>query len=209
MDPNQQAPLSTSYLDEIATPAKTPSGPSMKKVLIIGGIALAVALILLSLLMGLAGGQLSNTERLAGKLYGTNQVVENTIKEKSIKDTKLRALNTTLALTLKNIIRDTTPGFAIKNINYEKLKDNKKILAKENSTELAETLEDARLNGNFDQVYTIEMTHSLISLKLLMEQVSKKTNNVEMQSALITGVEDLIPLIEQFEAFGIETRPAL
>lgn len=208
MDQNQQ-PLSTDYLDEIAAPPEQPSGLSLKKILIFGGIALAVVILLLFIFMNFAGGKLTSTERLAGKLYSTNKVVEVTIKEKRIKDSKLRALNTTLSLTLQNIIRDTTPGFLAKGIKFEKLKENKKIMSKESAAELELILEDARLNGNFDQVYTIEMTHAMTSLKLLMEQVSKGNVSVEMQAALIKGIEDLTPLIEQFESFSTEARSAL
>ena len=71
------------------------------------------------------------------------------------------------------------------------------------------TLEEARLNGNFDEVYAIEITHALVSLQLLMEQVSKGNVGVDMQAALIKGVDDLAPLIKQFEEFNTEIRPAV
>ena len=213
MNPNQQAsnqaPLSTDYLDEISVAPQKSDGPPLKKILIFGGIGLVTVLVLLFAVSSLTAGNLNNVSKLAGKLYATNNVVTNSIKEKQIKSTKLRAVNMTLSLTLENIIKETTPGFAAKNIKMDKMKDNKKILAVENSTEIEATLEEARLNGNFDEVYAIEITHALVSLQLLMEQVSKGNVGVDMQAALIKGVDDLAPLIKQFEEFNTEIRPAV
>lgn len=43
-----------------------------------------------------------------------------------------------------------------------------------------------------------------------MEQVSKGNVGVDMQAALIKeGVDDLAPLIKQFEEFNTEIRPAV
>ena len=213
MNPNQQAPnqapLSTDYLDEISAAPQKSDGPPLKKILIFGGIGLVTVLVLLFAVSSLTAGNLNNVSKLAGKLYATNNVVTNSIKEKQIKSTKLRAVNMTLSLTLENIIEETTPGFAAKSIKMDKMKDNKKILAVENSKEMEATLEEARLNGNFDEVYAIEITHALVSLQLLMEQVSKGNVGVDMQAALIKGVDDLAPLIKQFEEFNTEIRPAV
>ena len=209
MNPNQQQPISTDYLEEIAAPVVESTGPSIKTIIIVGVSALILVLVIFTLLSSLTKGNLSSIERLAGKLYSTNNVVATTVKEKKIKDSKLRGINISLSLTLQDIIRDTTPGFAAKKINFEKIKDNKKIIAAENSTKLEETLEEARLNGNFDQVYAIEMVYATTNLKLLMEQVSKGSNSVEMQAALIKGIENLTPLIDQFQAFSQEARTAL
>ena len=210
MDPNQQnqnqAPLTTDYLDQIAAAPKQSEGPSIKKILIFGGIGIVAVLMLLFVLSNLTAGNINNTSKLAGKLYTTNNIVASSIKNKQIKDSKLRALNSTLSLTLENIIKETTPGFAAKGIKMEKMKENKKILAVENSAEIEAILEEARLNGNFDEVYIIEMTHAITSLQLLMEQVSKGNISVEMRAALIKGVDDLTPLIKQFEALNTETR---
>lgn len=207
--PVQPQPVSTDYLDEIATPEVKSEKFSLKKILIFGGLALVIVLTLLFVLSSVVGKGLSSTERLAGKLYATNNVVEYTIKKKVIKNNKLRALNSTLALTLKDIIRDTNDGFLAKGIKFEKMKENKKILAIENSQEIDEILEEARLNGNFDQTYVIEMTHSLISLKILMEKVSNGNTTVSMRSGLLQGIENLTPIIEQFEEFGAATRTSL
>ena len=213
MNPNQQAPnqapLSTDYLDEISAAPQKSDGPPLKKILIFGGIGLVTVLVLLFAVSSLTAGNLNNVSKLAGKLYATNNVVTSSIKEKQIKSTKLRAVNMTLSLTLENIIKETTPGFAANSIKMDKMKDNKKILAVENSTEMEATLEEARLNGNFDEVYAIEITHALVSLQLLMEQVSKGNVGVDMQAALIKGVDDLAPLIKQFEEFNTEIRPAV
>ena len=213
MNPNQQAPnqapLSTDYLDEISAAPQKSDGPPLKKILIFGGIGLVTVLVLLFAVSSLTAGNLNNVSKLAGKLYATNNVVTNSIKEKQIKSTKLRAVNMTLSLTLENIIKETTAGFAAKSIKMDKMKDNIKILAVENSKEMEATLEEARLNGNFDEVYAIEITHALVSLQLLMEQVSKGNVGVDMQAALIKGVDDLAPLIKQFEEFNTEIRPAV
>ena len=213
MDPNQQnqnqAPLTTDYLDQIAVAPKQSEGPSIKKILIFGGIGIVAVLTLFFVLSSLTSNSISNTSRLAGKLYATNNVVSSSIKNKQIKDSKLRALNSTLSLTLENIIKETTSGFAAKGIKMEKMKENKKILAVENSAEIEAILEEARLNGNFDEVYIIEMTHAITSLQLLMEQVSKDNISVEMRAALIKGVDDLTPLLEQFEALNTSTRSAV
>ena len=213
MDPNQQnqnqAPLTTDYLDEIAAAPQIKEGLSLKKILIFGGIGIVAVLSLLFVLSNLTAGNINNTSKLAGKLYTTNNIVASSIKNKQIKDSKLRALNSTLSLTLENIIKETTPGFAAKGIKMEKMKENKKILAVENSAEIEAILEEARLNGNFDEVYIIEMTHAITSLQLLMEQVSKGNVGVVMQAALIKGVDDLTPLLEQFEALNTSTRSAV
>ncbi len=203
-----QPPLSTAYLDEIATPVVVKTGPSLKKILIIGGASLFVVLGLLFAVTKFSGTSLTPVKQLAGKMYGLNNVVETTIKKRVIKDNKLRALNTTLSLVLKDTIRDTTPGFAAQGIKMERLKSNKEIIALENTVKLEELLEDARLNGNFDQTYTIEMIYELTSLINLMERVSKTNVGVNMKAALLKGIDNLTPVLEQLEDYNKKAKPA-
>lgn len=203
--PSNQSPVSTEYLDQISAAPAPEKGFSIKNILIFGGIALVLVLALLFFVTKATGGQLSTSQQLAGRLYTTDLVVKTTIKDRLVKNVKLRSINTNLSLILENTIRDLTPGFAAKDIKMERIKDNKAIMAKEGPAELQKTLEEARLNGVFDQHYTIEMIHSLTQTKLLMQQLSKGNVGSNMQAALIKGIDNITPIIEQLKDLaGIE-----
>ena len=96
----------------------------------------------------------------------------------------------------------------------EKIEINKGITNKSvrdliNLTEVKTTLEDARLNANYDEVYAIEMNHLLTTLLLLMEQSEKRTNNVDFLAALQKGRDNLTPLKERLELFSNEGSNAI
>lgn len=135
------------------------------------------------------------SQQLLAKVTSLNEVVGDS--QKNIKASSLSSLNSSLAIQLSGATTELTKTLTEFGIT-EKTMD-KKILASESNTELTEELEDARLSGYFDRVYTREMTFRLKTLLLLMEDVSNNTGSESLKGNLDSAHKNIAPLLEQME----------
>lgn len=160
MDPYQQQPtqqpnVPSNYLDTIAV---QPTQPTMKPWLLwalIGG----VILIAIIFVMALASGGTSSSERMQIMLWRMEAIT--TLADdsyKSIKSSELRTANSNLTTILTSAQQE---GLAMLPENLQKQKQPKDSKLTAYFTELESTLEDARLNGDFDTPYAREITYQL------------------------------------------------
>lgn len=171
MDPySRQQPdisnLPSNYLDTIAT---QPTQPLMKPWLlwaIIGGALLLVIIVF----MALMSGGTSSSERLQQMIWRSQSV--NTLANdsyKSIKSSELRAANSNLTTILTGAEQE---GLALLPENLQKQKQPKNSKLPAYFTKLTTTLEDARLNGDFDTPYAREMAYQIGLLRSEIKFIS-------------------------------------
>ncbi len=189
---------SIDYLNQIA-----PQGPPSKKfstkqlLLIFGGLGIALIGFIAILVSNSAPSNTQNMQRLGARLVSTAKVVEES--QKNIKSGDLSSLNSTLRIDLKN----TAAGMIDYGIDGNKVE--KAIAASEDSTELLEKLDDARLSGTFDRVYAREISFKLEMIVALMNQVHASTDNAKFKAYLESSFKSLEPLQKQFSDFSAST----
>lgn len=201
MYPNEnQQPLPSDYLNQIAPKPPKRLDFFRQKPIMIGAIAFGVILLitLLGVISSIASNNIGSTERLAARLMSTKGVVDSATP--NIKSTKLRALNSSLGIYLTNTIRDATPILAKNNININKL--DKKVTSAESNANMLATLEDARLNAIYDRIYASEMAHQLDTTLILMRQIFTDTRSATLKSFLDNAYKTLEPTQKDFAEFN-------
>lgn len=208
MDPNQpfnqpptpqQSPpqYSIDYLNQIA-PQQQKTAPN--KLLVIVGI-LVILLIVTFAVTGLSrmGGASSGTklQTLAARLATLQDIAEDA--RPNIKNNQLRATNSSLNLHLANANRDIAEPLSTNGINIKKL--DKSIVAREDGSKLAGTLEDARLNAIYDRTYAREMGYQLNTTLLLMDDIAQSTNSKSLDAFISTTKANLEPIEQQLDGF--------
>lgn len=198
MYPNDNQPIShpSNYLDQIAPQKQAKNNLLNSKVILFGGIAIIVLLIIIAI--GSLSGGIKPAEQLAGRLLSTQGIVTNATSR--IKDTQLLTINSELKIYLINTIRDITPLLTKQNININKLSSTV-TKAESNATILA-TLEDARLNAEYDRTYAREMSYQLDTVLTLMQQISKNTSDSQLKNFLNDAYNNLAPTQKQFADFN-------
>lgn len=213
MDPNQpfnqppgpqQSPpqYSIDYLNQIA-PQQQKTAPN--KLLVIVGI-LVILLIVTFAVTGLSrmGGASSGTklQTLAARLATLQDIAEDA--RPHIKNNQLRATNSSLNLHLANANRDIAEPLSTNGINIKKL--DKSIVAREDGSKLAGTLEDARLNAIYDRTYAREMGYQLNTTLLLMDDIAQSTNSKSLDTFIGTTKANLEPIEQQLDGFVDSTN---
>lgn len=200
MNPSDQKQvLDVDYLNNIAAqPAKKLR--FNQRQLLIGGIVLAVAVFLLTVLaVGILGGKSDQPlQRLAARLQATEKIVSDA--QSKLKSTELRTLNSNLKIFLTNTNRDATAPLADQNINTAKL--DKTVAAAEAGTEMTSRLEDARLNAVFDRTYAREMSYQLETITTLIEQIKSSSKNTGLTTFLDNTSTNLKPTQKAFADFN-------
>lgn len=199
MQPEQQPQHPIDYLDSIATvPKNAGKGPSDR---FFFGAIIAAALVALVvggfvLLAGRGDGQ-ADLSTLSVRLKNLQEIADD--NQKNIVSSKLRGTNTNLSLVLANANRDISAELTASGIAANKI--DAEIVARENTDELEEILEDARLNGIFDRIYSREMAYELETLLILIAQLEEDTKSTSQQEFLTTTYDNLAPLQESFAKF--------
>lgn len=196
-DNNQENPID--YLNQIAPKTESNNWLLSKKPLIIGLIAMAGLLIVISAFSMLSGNNAS-TARLAARLSSTGTLAKNSTK--NIKSTQLRATNANLSSYLTNAIRDIEPFLAKEGIKIKSI--DKTIVASEATTELDTVLENARLNAIYDRTYAREMAYKLDTIITLMNKVNKNSSSKSLRQYLTTSVENLTPIKDSMSNFNAD-----
>lgn len=202
MDPhlypqNNPPDLPSNYLDTIAV---QPTQPTMKPWLlwaIIGGVILAVTLLVV---MILSGGTSSN-ERMQHALWrmqAVNQLADSNYK--TIKSSELRAANSNLTTILTGAEQE---GLALLPADIQKQKQPKNSKLTAYFTKLSSTLEDARLNGNFDTPYAREIAYQIGLLRSELKSL-KAGAKTSLKSYLDKTDKNLESVGAEFSRFGAE-----
>lgn len=194
--PNSQYPID--YLNQIAPQAKK-SGPSNRILVLVVIIGAVLALIVgFIMLMSSGSGPTNASQTLAARLQTLQTVSDKS--QKNIKSSALRGINSNLKIFLTSANRDIAAPLSETGIDVKAL--DKSIVAKESGTELSESLENARLNANFDNTYAREMSFQLATLDAVMGDIYAKTKNEDLKTFLVTTNDNLQPIKKQLDEFN-------
>ena len=197
-DQNQ---YSIDYLNQIA-PQAPKKGLSGKLPLIFVILGILTLLTIILVLLTNIGSNGQAPERLAARLQSTSTIVSDS--QATIKSSQLRSLNSNLDIYLTNTNRDLTEPLLTDDIDVTELDET--LLAQESGAEISETLEDARLNANFDPTYAREMAFQLETTMLLMQEIFTDTQNAALRDVLSSAYKNLAPIQEEFAAFNATTN---
>jgi hypothetical protein len=203
MNPENNRPtpaMNSDYLNQIAPKPPRKSLIPKNKPLLVGILAIVavVVVVILGVVSSIASGTIGDNERLAARLVATQAIVDSATP--NIESSQLRDLNSSLSLYLTNTIRDITPILAKYNVNINNLSKN--VTNAESDTQVLTTLENARLNGNYDLIYATEMSNQLDNTIILMQKIYADTNSSSLKTFLSSAYQSLEPTQKQFADFN-------
>ena len=198
--PPSQPPID--YLNQIApqAPKKSPVFTGMKKIIIIGLLALVVVIIISMVIGAVSGAQREPAQKFAARLVSTQTIAEDS--QDKLKSSELRSLNSDLRLYFTNTIRDAAEPLKKADVDFKKIDGGIKSKEEKLSTAMTERLEDARLNAIFDRTYAREMAYQLETMLALMQQIYKSTRSESLKEFLDNAYKNLQPTQQSFEAFN-------
>lgn len=196
--PNGQSPLD--YLNQIAPQApKKPKFALNLKTVIFGALALiALMILIVSIVGGIAGSKKEPWARLAARLNATTVVVD--ASSDKIKNSQLRSINSDLKLYITNTQRDLAAPLKRAGIDATKLPTS--VVAQETGTGMTESLEVGRLNGKYDSTYAREMTYQVATILALLKQLYSSTSTPATKEFLNTAYANLKPTYEALSDFS-------
>lgn len=193
---NGQYPID--YLNQIAPETKK-SGPSNRLLVLVVIIGAVLALIVGAMMVLGSGNKPTNaSQTLAARLQMLETVAEKS--QKNIKSSTLRGINSNLNIFLASANRDIVTPLTNAGIDVKAL--DKSIVAQENGAKLTASLEDARLNADFDNTYAREMSFQLATVDALMDEIYSKTNSKTMKTFLVDTNDNLQPIKKQLDQFN-------
>lgn len=197
MEPQQTNPAD--YLDQISA---KPEKPPMNNRFFFGAIGAALVLIVIAVVMIFASNSSSNEitpEQLGLRLEALQKV--STDRQKNIKDSQLRAINSRVTTQLAGANRDIAEPLKAAKINLKKT--SKSLSSRETKyiEELNEKLEDARLNDEFDSTYSREMAYELDTVAIMMKAVRKKSNSKSMKSFIDSSYNNLVSIQKELQDY--------
>lgn len=202
MNPNGQVPLD--YLNQIAP--QTSNRPKFVwnlRTIIFAALSVIALIILIATIAGAVSN--SNKEpwqRMSARLDGTTALVDGA--SANIKSSQLRSINSDLKLYLANTKRDLATPMTELGIEVKKIP--KDLIAKEAATDIAQRLENGRLNARYDSTYAREMTYQVAQI-LSQIQVLHATNVGPKTKALLkTAYDNLVPTYESLSKFSTSTE---
>ncbi len=200
MQPNDPTQHPIDYLDSIAATPKKPASAVNDKLFFGAIIGAVIVIIFVGILafLNIGSGNTVNLSRLSARLTNLQKISDDS--KVKIVSSSLRATNINLALALTNANRDFPEILTAHGIDPKKISSS--ITDEENTDELAERLEDARLNGIFDRTYAREMSYELETLLVLIGQLEEKAKDDTEEEFLAGLRSNLEPLQKQFSGFS-------
>lgn len=197
-------PTPIDYLNQIAPQQQKPGLSKQSLLIVIIGIvsilALAVGMVLF--IGGRSSGPTTAMQTLAIRMQAMQKVADSS--QKNIKSNALRGTNSNLKILLTNANRDIVAPLAKNNIDIKKL--DKTLVAKEKTDTLSADLEEARLNGVYDDTYAREMSFQLTTLAILMEDIHTQTKSASTKAFLEVTDKNLQPIKKQLDEFNSTVR---
>lgn len=197
--PNQG--YSIDYLDQISPPVKTSRVASPK--FFFGIIAGLVALLLV------VGGLMLLSNRASPMDKSTDMLLRMQTLEKvartqhgHLRDSQLRATNSSYLLFLANAIRDIKEPLQTAGVTTSQLPKDQRDLEKSIENELNTQFDEARLNVILDRTYAREMNYQLEILHGMMISVYNSTDNPVLTEYLETTENNLGQVSDGFSAFS-------
>ena len=192
------------YLDQIAPKTKQGLGGfSRKQVMLFGGLLLLAFGTLAAVL--LVNGSKPDIAALSQTAVAKTSALTDVSKksQQSIKSGKLAAINSSLLIQLTGANTELSNAFAKAGVNTGKI--SKDIAASTSNAALLQKLDDARLNGTFDSVYSREMSYELTLLLINLQSIYTTTNSASLKSYLEATYNNIQPLQKQLAAFSSGT----
>lgn len=211
MNPNEQRPqpptyqqplpqaqaIDPSYLDQIATPVQ-------KKTMNPLFLWVGIGAILLALLVGvfalLNSGGPSQTEKVSSFIFRVQALKKlSTDSTKSVQSSELRALNGSMGTILTGI--DTTlQASAVTDKKSAKAPKGSKVTVE--YEQIAQKLDDARLNVAFDRTYAREVAYQLGKLRSEMNYIYDGSKSKTLRTNLEKADADIKKLAADFTKFN-------
>lgn len=192
-------PNAADYLDQISGPATQNTVSPFVLWGLIGGVLLVVVLFLV--LLASSGGP-NLGERLSSYIYRIQSLKElSDDSAKTIQSSELRAYNGSMNAILVGAEQEATSFLATSGVEKLKKLPPEHPVAVEFS-ELATTLDDARLNVVFDATYARQVAYQLSQLRAEITTLQDEAKDEEFKAALEETDTDLQPIIKQFNEFS-------
>jgi hypothetical protein len=202
MNPNGQVPLD--YLNQIAPQAPKKPLFTWNLRTIIFAVLSGIALIILisSIAGGISGANKEPWQRMSARLDATTVLVNGATDY--VKSSQLRSVNSDLKLYLTNTQRDFAVPFSQLDIDLEKLPE--KIVLEENSTGIAERLENGRLNARYDSTYAREMTYQVARILSQLQNLQATNVGPQTKATIKTAYDNLLPTYTTLSEFSTSTE---
>lgn len=202
MNPNDyQYPVD--YLNQIA-PEPQKKGLEAKKLFLLGGLAIVVALIIFFVLGALSGGNTSRgLPNIPLRLETLQKISDDS--QKNIKSSELRSINGSLSVLLTGSSTSIAAPLAKSGVDVKKIDSKLKENEKTYSEQLAAKLDDARLNAVFDRTYAREMSFELAKLNADIKRAIATTRNTDLKNALTKVSGDSGDIKKQLDKFSATT----
>ena len=198
------------YLQQISTtskPAAPKKGFSLNpKILIFVGIGIALV-IFIAIIVGMLSGVKDKEKEEAMRLHVRTNYLLNTLAEYTpvVKSSNLRSMGSTLSSHLTELNRDLLP-ILTNYWGYEDWEDDApaEIFAEETELidQLNQTLENARLNGLLDRVYTRELALQIALLNSIESEIIARTEKEELIQMLERSMGNFQELHTQFDDYS-------
>lgn len=199
---NSQTPLD--YLNQIAPqgPKKPLFALNLRTILLAGVAAIILIIIIVNVANAISSTNKTPWQRYAARVDATITVVDGATKH--IKSSQLRSINSDLKLYLTNTKRDIATPLTALEINPTKLPA--KIVAEEKGTDIAQRLEDGRLNAKYDSTYAREMTYQVATLLSLQQQLYATNIGPKTKEMLKQQYDNLLPSYTTLSEFSTSTE---
>lgn len=188
------------YLDQIAPKTKQGLGGfSRKQVALLGGLLLLAFGTLAAFL--LVNGSKPDIAALSQTAIAKTSALTDVSRQsqQNIKSGKLAAINSSLLIQLTGANTELSNAFAKAGVST---KISKEVAASASNATLLQKLNDARLNGTFDSVYSREMSYELTILLINLQSIYKTTGSASLKAYLENTYNNLQPLQKQLAEFS-------
>lgn len=201
--PQQLTPdgmASIDYLNQIATPKKNRFSLNRTQTLMLGGVLIVLFGILMVVLLSRSSGPslTAKSQHFVARTAAITEVTKQS--QKNIKSRDLSTLNSSLTIQMASAQSSLTEVFTEQGINTSKL--DKKVLTAESNTALLDKLNDARLSGIFDRVYSREMSYELQNILITLKEFHSLSSNSKTKEQFESIYNNLEPLKKQIDEFS-------
>ena len=193
------APFDPNYLDYIAAPPPKATffSGSFGKIFF---IMLTLLFFGVGIIVAMQGkDKTEDLQQIVVRIENMQKVVSEV--KPNLKSNNLNNTTTDLTLWMANAQRDGED--LLKTAGVKRTQYNKKMIAAESAatTELTDKFEDARLNANLDRVFASTMAGETDKLKILLNQMSKKSQAAKIREFGKKAAENLAVYQKSFADF--------
>jgi hypothetical protein len=199
MQPEIQ-PLSSDYLNQIATPQPKKTLNPFVLWGLIGGVLLLVVVVILAVSSAGQGSTSGSLTAVATKLSKLQKLSEKA--QSNIQSSDLRSLNGSLTLVLTSANHDIAGPLKTNKISITNAKNPTVKKVNDYFASLDARLEDARLNAVYDRTYARELSYALKTLESDISILRTSTHSRSLKAVLATTNNNLTPIAQSLQDFN-------